>query len=676
MEESNKPGIEEASGFSLIDFSVSGDFLLVSGSDAESSRKDNLGDVLIEESQLSQPSESLESEIPQWKDNFNLRKSFAWDNAFFTSAGVLDPEELYSIIEGAEIGRRKNQLLPGIEEDLSKSSNSISTFESDGLTLESLEADLFFDIRASIQRSSKASVSGNTCNNWGQGAGDSSSDLGLKMVESASRNMVKPKSALKKPNASVRSLCKTTKLGSLGAQVTKPAVKSQGSTSLLSRLPKIAHKKSSVAATPGKSMSNGANRVKSEVNKSGNAKGQEARALKVTHPSDSRTSVPKVMASTITKTRIPSSCSSCGSPTSSSSENSLRRPSNIVPKSVERMGSLPPSKNLKNQSKVALNSKSPLRNNQLSAYVKATSKIASSISPASSISEWSSESSSSVATVNQKLASSKSCSSYCGGIASDSDELQNHPSDLGSIGHENQVGELLRQSPKQALAKPSGLRMPSPRIGFFDGVKAGARTPSHGVQSHSGVPSNLPTSEAANSSSNCSSNKRGLWKTVPKTSASVKSSIDAVKNKRNPGGKSGSWDKHEAAAEDGANTMSMSDNVERENADSSQGLLERDASAGVKKGECEGQLGKEEKQQYVNGEEQMDGLEWHLQEMDQNKLIQSEFNGCSEATACSAASGYVEVTPIARTPFAVKNLIAQIEDFCIPSLPIQHKENN
>jgi hypothetical protein len=68
--------------------------------------------------------------------------------------GVLDAEELSSIIEGVE-----KEELPRIEEDVYKSCDSISTLGSDCLTLESveLEGDLFEDVRASIQKSSHKS---------------------------------------------------------------------------------------------------------------------------------------------------------------------------------------------------------------------------------------------------------------------------------------------------------------------------------------------------------------------------------------------------------------------------------------------------------------------------------------------------------------------------------------
>lgn len=68
--------------------------------------------------------------------------------------GVLDPDELSSIIEGVE-----KENLPRIEEDVYKSCDSVSTLGSDSLTFESvdLEGDLFEDVRASIQKSSRKS---------------------------------------------------------------------------------------------------------------------------------------------------------------------------------------------------------------------------------------------------------------------------------------------------------------------------------------------------------------------------------------------------------------------------------------------------------------------------------------------------------------------------------------
>lgn len=72
--------------------------------------------------------------------------------------GVLEPEELSSIIEGVESVEKHK--LPGIQEEIHRSAESISTLESlesESLTLEGLEAGLFEDVRASIQKSSAAS---------------------------------------------------------------------------------------------------------------------------------------------------------------------------------------------------------------------------------------------------------------------------------------------------------------------------------------------------------------------------------------------------------------------------------------------------------------------------------------------------------------------------------------
>jgi hypothetical protein len=82
-------------------------------------------------------------------------------------SGVLEPDELSSIIEGVEKGEKHT--LPGIQEEVHRSADSISTLESDCLTLESLEGDLFEDVRASIQKSSKVSSAANARSNTGSG---------------------------------------------------------------------------------------------------------------------------------------------------------------------------------------------------------------------------------------------------------------------------------------------------------------------------------------------------------------------------------------------------------------------------------------------------------------------------------------------------------------------------
>ncbi|KAG6526578.1 hypothetical protein ZIOFF_016569 [Zingiber officinale] len=82
---------------------------------------------------------------------YNLRKSLAWDSAFFTSEGVLNHEEL--AIVNSTFKKTESRSLPMILEDVRKSSESTSTLDNDCWTLENLEVDLFDNVRASIQKS-------------------------------------------------------------------------------------------------------------------------------------------------------------------------------------------------------------------------------------------------------------------------------------------------------------------------------------------------------------------------------------------------------------------------------------------------------------------------------------------------------------------------------------------
>ncbi|KAI4352886.1 hypothetical protein L6164_007095 [Bauhinia variegata] len=93
---------------------------------------------------------SLEPEMKTRIDECSVRKSLAWDNAFFTSEGVLNPEELSLVNQGF----KKSEL-----EELCWSSESNRSIDSDISSLASLEVELFEDIRKSMNKSSKASSS-------------------------------------------------------------------------------------------------------------------------------------------------------------------------------------------------------------------------------------------------------------------------------------------------------------------------------------------------------------------------------------------------------------------------------------------------------------------------------------------------------------------------------------
>ncbi|CAL5086496.1 unnamed protein product [Urochloa decumbens] len=96
--------------------------------------------------------ERTESPKQRAKTGVNLRKSLAWDSAFFTSEGVLDTEEL--AIVNSTFRKTQGSRLPGIAEDMRKSGDSTtSTMESETWAMESLETELFDNVRASIQRS-------------------------------------------------------------------------------------------------------------------------------------------------------------------------------------------------------------------------------------------------------------------------------------------------------------------------------------------------------------------------------------------------------------------------------------------------------------------------------------------------------------------------------------------
>lgn len=100
-------------------------------------------------------SEKLDPEMNSRVAECNARRSLAWDSAFFTSAGFLDQEEL-SMVNKSYM-KSEARLLPGIDEDFLKSTESDSTISSE-LSLASLETDLFDHIKASsVHKSSKQS---------------------------------------------------------------------------------------------------------------------------------------------------------------------------------------------------------------------------------------------------------------------------------------------------------------------------------------------------------------------------------------------------------------------------------------------------------------------------------------------------------------------------------------
>lgn len=111
--------------------------------------------------------------------------------------GVLDPEELSIIIGDAETG--KHDPLSGVKKETCRSSGSRAKLLSENLSLESLEAELFEDIRASIKKSGKESNSANSRN---KGA-----SVGIDPKSSRSSNMANSSCKVASGGADTQAIC-------------------------------------------------------------------------------------------------------------------------------------------------------------------------------------------------------------------------------------------------------------------------------------------------------------------------------------------------------------------------------------------------------------------------------------------------------------------------------------
>ncbi|KAK4432426.1 hypothetical protein Salat_1004700 [Sesamum alatum] len=507
--------------------------------------------------------ESTEPQLNQRNGRYNLRKSLAWDSAFFTSAGVLDPEELSSMMTGADKGEK--HFLPGIQEDVSLSTESISTFQSDNLTLETLEDDLFVDIRASIQRSSKKTS--NLTKSISEAATlevDSAAISSLKKEDFASQNK-NPRPGSKKTSGlqTVRlSKCqpkqnsgkvgsgKAIKQDSGHSQIT--SIAKTGETNLFPKPPKTISSFIPTSTTT-KRDSVGAGRLKSESGslKLGIASSKGTQPSKASVVSGARRVLPKPAVSSkasllgsSTTSRVQATRSSASSDSASSmSSGTPAKPTALAPRrnagksgnvGTGLSGSIPktPSRALPK------NKPAP---SKLSAYLM-SAKISSSVSPASSISEWSSASSSSSSMFNQRSSNSRtsldtsSCRSVDGDVIllDPSNESADQTADVHGNQEVSLTSNILRKSSTQtgtgqALTKPSGLRMPSPKIGFFDGAKSTARTPNGHQQSQSGLHAVFPKNGAATCTPIRSSNSKLKSAKAPiaRTSTSFGSTKDS-----------------------------------------------------------------------------------------------------------------------------------------------------
>uniref|UniRef100_A0A7N0RBK0 Uncharacterized protein n=1 Tax=Kalanchoe fedtschenkoi TaxID=63787 RepID=A0A7N0RBK0_KALFE len=472
---------------------------------------DSMGGVTLADSaenemdgeRVSQPSDSLGLEAKNRSRKCNLRKSLAWDTAFFTSAGVLDPEELSSMIGGSANGGRK--VLPGIQEDDLRS--SISTLDSDALTLESLEAELFQDIRASIQKSSKAVSTVPACTML-RSSGESHASV-TSFTKTDTTSEIKAKLAM---SSTPKKFNRTTSASLKTPKQSCPKVIQDKLDERCKMLPNTSGKLNSIPPSPAKRVSMGANRVATEKHVVKRPVGavRGAPLAKLSASSKPSGIVPRP--NTTSKVSVP--VSSKGTKTDPDTLRSSAESSSSASSSSIAISSLNPIK-MKNAPKTTKppSSTSTLRipsrsmskasnrpvpkttaqpdNSRLSAYVKPTAANCSSISPASSISDWSIESFSSISTVKIPSGDSK--------IGTDSN------AHTGLSNNSKSDPKTHNSLPHPATAKPSGLRMPSPKIGYFDGVKT---LPQRPVQLNFGVSSGLPKGEGRCSPSGGSNNAK------------------------------------------------------------------------------------------------------------------------------------------------------------------------
>ncbi|KAG6401521.1 hypothetical protein SASPL_138379 [Salvia splendens] len=527
--------------------------------------------------------ESTEPERNQGNGRHNLRKSLAWDPAFSTNEGVLDPEEMSSMITKSD--KNEKHILPGIQEELTGSTESISTLQSDSLILESNDDDLFLDIRASIQRSSKKApnlinssskiaamvlngpaisspkkedISKNKCQKPGvkkttglQTVRMSKSQL-KPIGKLASGRSIKPdsvqsqagsigksgetNSVVPKPLKTISSYVPSStaaKRESLGIGRLKPECGSSKSGEMNSVVPKRLKTVSSYvpSSTAAKRESLGIGRLKPECgsSKQGSVSGKVTQLHKVSALGGSKKVLPKPAVSprfssvrSSTTSNVPSTRSSTSSDNSvSTSSGNAAKPTlmaarrNLGKSSTNSPG---PSGSIPRTPSRAL-PKNKLPTSNLSAYLKST-KLSTSVSPASSISEWSSVSSLR-SSYSRSSIDTSSCRSVDGeNMRSDprrkvAGQMAERKGNHGAISSSNTPKKsTATSSTLQAPMKPSdtlqapmklsGLRLPSPKIGFFDG--SSSRTPGRNNRSpsvlHPVIPKNGPTASTPTRSSN------------------------------------------------------------------------------------------------------------------------------------------------------------------------------
>ncbi|KAJ6892350.1 hypothetical protein NC651_025525 [Populus alba x Populus x berolinensis] len=413
------------------------------------------------------PSQLVGPERNNGIDECAVRKSLAWDSAFFTSSGVLNAEEL-SLVNG---GFRPSEahLLPGIEEIWS-SIQSNSTRNTDSYSLASLEIDLLDNMRAFMQKSHEASS--NSPTSTGKVGRENEMRRGntSKILDASSRLRVAP-------NKESKSFLKP---------------------------PKILCRARTLSTAPNKRASLGVSHVKLENKGAQVASGRTKIASKKTCIRGSCSIVP----SSTPPVKSPSSVlpsagkefgGFCCAPnfTGKSPPDSLRRTVNSRVSSSVSTSRTP--------SKHSFGNKNDLMKSSDSICLLSTPKSPSCTSPASSMDGWSSESSSIVLNPRSNGFAAIHATTACteisfGKDASQVTNSQRRRYEEPSLLHESQETSFMTAQPNKNLERTSlvrsnvsksltssSLRMPLPKIGYFDAENFVDIAPIGGPKFSSGV---------------------------------------------------------------------------------------------------------------------------------------------------------------------------------------------
>lgn len=437
------------------------------------------------------------------KSGPNLRKSLAWDNAFFTSEGVLNDEELAMVNSTFRKTEVSSSSLTPIQEEMWKSTESASTLDTDNLDLESLEVDVFADLRASIQLSTVKRD--NALNLDPPNKSEEQGERRASCIGPSKKIGVSSQNKMKPPVSSTRQPVINPRLRDAKEALVHGRVDAGGlgdSTSSL-KPPRTVYRASAIPAMPGK---------KSSTSSSIQTKGDTSQSSAATALPAMPRKKPPSAGSMQTKSNISKSISVNAA--TRQSIVSLKRGGeslSVIPKLIpsQKNASGPSASTALNLSKKLsledtrnknarnTNHSAPkLTKNAISRTSKSNIgpnssdnpsvlKLSASASPSNSFDSSVSDSSScsSVAIMNhsystESLDSGSSSTHSLPPLPSDSCDLltdqpcyrSGNPASLPSIGDRSR--SLLNSSTGANTFRPSGLRMPTPKIGYFDTEKS------------------------------------------------------------------------------------------------------------------------------------------------------------------------------------------------------------